>query len=176
MGERACNILRTYCSTLRQETGELAKYCGLLFQRWNMQWESLQHVVDYYFNVEIKNERASKYCGCLFQGRNMNPRYFASLLFQRWNTSLQYFAPPSPACGRSPDGRQGVVRPIFQLRISKFGVWVKQTLKRRRWTFFSAPFNFLAQSFRNVDSKILGPTILSVKNDRTGVLDSDLVC
>ena len=27
------------------------------------------------------------------------------------------------------------IRPIFKLRISKFGVWVKQILKRRRWAF-----------------------------------------
>ena len=27
------------------------------------------------------------------------------------------------------------LRPIFKLRISKFGVWVKQNLKRRRWIF-----------------------------------------
>ena len=32
--------------------------------------------------------------------------------------------------------------------------------------FLSAPSNFLAQRFRNVDSLILGPTILSVKIDR----------
>ena len=28
-----------------------------------------------------------------------------------------------------------IVRPIFKLRISKFGVWVNQILKRRRWIF-----------------------------------------
>ena len=57
------------------------------------------------------------------------------------------------------------LRPIFKLRISKFRVWVKQSLKQRRWDFLSAPSNSLAQWFRNVDSKILGPTILSVKID-----------
>ena len=29
------------------------------------------------------------------------------------------------------------LRPIFKLRISEFGVWVKQILKRRRWAFLA---------------------------------------
>ena len=29
------------------------------------------------------------------------------------------------------------VRPIFELRISDFGIWVKQILKRRRWAFLA---------------------------------------
>ena len=33
--------------------------------------------------------------------------------------------------------------------------------------FLSAPSNFLAQWFRNFDSKILGLTIISIKNGRT---------
>ena len=30
-----------------------------------------------------------------------------------------------------------IIRPIFKLRISKIGVWVKQILKRRRWIFLA---------------------------------------
>ena len=29
------------------------------------------------------------------------------------------------------------IRPMFKLRISKFGVWVKQVFKRRRWIFLA---------------------------------------
>ena len=29
------------------------------------------------------------------------------------------------------------IRPSFKLRISKFGVWAKQILKRRRWAFLA---------------------------------------
>ena len=30
-----------------------------------------------------------------------------------------------------------LIRPIFKLRIFKFGVWAEQILKRRRWIFLA---------------------------------------
>ena len=41
--------------------------------------------------------------------------------------------------------------------------------------FLSAPSNFLAQWFHNFDSKILGLTMLSMKNGRTGVCEKTLL-
>ena len=37
--------------------------------------------------------------------------------------------------GDSSAPHLSTLRPIFKLSISKFGVWVKQIIKRRRWTF-----------------------------------------
>ena len=51
-------LLRNCISTLKQTTREHARCCELLFQRWSKQPESLQHVADSYFSVEINNQRA----------------------------------------------------------------------------------------------------------------------
>ena len=59
--KRACKILWNYIvSALKSETGELAKYCGLLFQRWILfvdNKESLQNIVAVCFDVEIRIRR-----------------------------------------------------------------------------------------------------------------------
>ena len=41
--------------------------------------------------------------------------------------------------------------------------------------FLSAPSDFLAQRFRNFDSKILGLKILSMKNGRSSESDANIV-
>ena len=50
--------------------------------------------------------------------------------------------------------QRSYIRPIVKLRISKFGVWAKQILKRRRWTFLvhrliseRSDFGMLTQRF-----------------------------
>ena len=41
-----------------RETRELATYCGLLFQRWIRNQDSLQNIVVFYLSVEIRIRNA----------------------------------------------------------------------------------------------------------------------
>ena len=52
--------------------------------------------------------------------------------------------------------------------LSQTNSWIKEV------GFLSTPSNFLAQWFRNFDSKILGPTILSVRIDRIAGVHEDV--
>ena len=49
---------------------------------------------------------------------------------------LLYYSCSAKLCGHG-DATLAGVRPIFKLRIAKFGIWVKHILKRRRWIFWA---------------------------------------
>ena len=70
-----------------------------------------------------------------------------------WDKFRPLTTRPSRREGRDVS-RAGIVRPIFVLRIFKFGVWVKLILKRRRWIFLArrliskrSDFGILTQIF-----------------------------
>ena len=77
--------------------------------------------------------------------------YVYYLFVYFWSGTLVYDVLRHPLL-RRPLGQH--LRPIFVLRIFKFGVWVKQILKRRRWTFlvhrlipWRGDFGILTQRF-----------------------------